>query len=78
MLDALCEHSNQPVMQGAALIMLIVDAWIVLVVRGLRLVELGDCGRLCGVLMCVLMHDIDVDQRHYAPDLREEEQAKQP
>ncbi len=78
MLDALCEHANQTVMQGAALIMLIVRAGIVLVLRGLRPVGLGDCGRLCGVLMCVLVHDIDVDQRRHAPDLREEEQAKQP
>jgi hypothetical protein len=65
-------------MQGAALIMLIVRAGIVLVVPGLRLVGLGDCGGLCRVLMCVLVHDIDVDQRGHAPDLREEEQAKQP
>jgi hypothetical protein len=65
-------------MQGAALIVLIVRAGIVLVVRGLRLVGLGSCGHLCRVLMCVLMHDIDVDQRGHAPDLRNEEQEKQP
>jgi hypothetical protein len=72
------QHSNEPVVQGAALIVLIVRAGIMLVVRGLRLVGLGDGGRLCRVLMCVLVHDIDVDQRRHAPDLREEEQAKQP
>jgi hypothetical protein len=72
------EHANQPVMQGATLIVLVVRAGIVLVVRGLRLVGSGDCSRLCGVLICVLVHDIDVDQRRHAPDLREEEQAKQP
>jgi hypothetical protein len=65
-------------MQRAALIVLIVCARIVLVLWGLSLVGFGRCGHLCRVVMCVLMHDIDVDQRGHAPDLRDEEQAKQP
>ena len=65
-------------MQCAALIVLIVRAGIVLMLRGLGLVGLGDCGHLCRVVICVLMQHIDVDQRGHAPDLRDEEQAKQP
>ena len=65
-------------MQCAALIVLIVRAGIVLMLWGLGLVGLGGCGHLCRVVMCVLMHDIDIDQRGHAPDLRDEEQAKQP
>ena len=63
-------------MQGAALIVLIVRAGIVLVPRGLGLVGLGRCGHFCRVVICVLMQHIDVDQRGHAPDLRDEEQAK--
>ena len=65
-------------MQGAALIVLIVGSRIVLVLGWLRLGCIRGRGYLCGVVMRVLMDDIDVDQRGHAPDLRDEEQAKQP
>jgi hypothetical protein len=63
-------------MQGAALIVLVMDPGIVLM--RLRLVGLRDRGDLRGIDMPVFMDHVDVDQRRHAPDLRDEEQAKQP
>jgi hypothetical protein len=76
--ETLRQCSDQPVMQGAALIVLIMDPRIVLMGPGLRLVGFRDRGDLRGFDMAVFMDHVDVDQRGHAPDLRDEEQAKQP
>jgi hypothetical protein len=63
-------------MQRAALIVLVMDPGIVLM--RLRLIGFRGRGDLRGIDMPILMDHVDVDQRHHAPDLRDEEQAKQP
>src|SRR5262249_13801600 len=73
---ALRQGPDQSVMQGAALIVLVMDPGIVL----MRLHLVGFRGRsdLRGIDMPVLMDHVDIDQRRHAPDLCDEEQAKQP
>jgi hypothetical protein len=65
-------------MQGATLIVLVMDPGIVLMRPGLRLVGFRGRSDLHGIDMPVLMDHVDVNQRRHAPDLRDEEQAKQP
>ncbi len=65
-------------MQGAALIVLIMGARIVLKRLRLRRIGRSDSGHFRCIEMSVLMQDIDINQTRHAPELREQEQAKQP
>ncbi len=78
LLEALRQHADEPMMQGAALIVLIMGARIVLKRLRLRRIGRSDSGHFRCIEMSVLMQDIDINQTRHAPELREQEQAKQP
>jgi hypothetical protein len=68
-------HPDQPVVQGAALIVLVMGARLMLMCRILP-VDRREFYSVAGVF--VLMHGVDIDQRDYAPDLRDQGQAEHP
>jgi hypothetical protein len=78
LLETLRHRANEPVMQGATLVVLIMGARIVLMRLRLRVIGCSHCGYLCCIEMSVLMQDVNIDQTGHTPELRKEEQAKQP
>lgn len=72
------KRPKQAVMHRAALVVLVMDTGMIVSGRapGVACGKFHRRGEGVGVL--VLVHGIDVNQRDHAPDLRDQEQAKQP
>jgi len=76
LVDGLRRHPDQAVMQGAALVVFVVNARMMLIAVLAPACRDGRHDDRVGV--CKLVHGVNVDRRHHAPGLRDQEQAEKP